>query len=89
MSIFQFWTCNGSPDFGLIPAGILECSAPTPIRLQRGDNTFGEVHIQAKHGHWIQKHASSVPELAWMRATSFLAETFTAIARGPQVLVPA
>lgn len=67
MSDFDFWTCNGSPDFGLIPAGVLGCPEPTPIRLQRGTTAWGAFHIQQKHWHWVQKHALSVPELAWSK----------------------
>lgn len=57
-----------SPDFGVIPTGvkgITEQSAP--IRLQRGDMTFGAHHIESKHGHWVRKHAANAQELVWKK----------------------
>ncbi len=67
MSAYDFWTYGGSKEFGLVPAGILDTTGPTPICLQRGDSSFGETHIRFNHGTWVNKHASSVAQLVWKK----------------------
>lgn len=67
MSQYDFWTVNGSADFGYMPVGVLGTVATLPIRLQRGTVKFGEIHIRRKHWHWGSKHAASVPELVWKK----------------------
>jgi hypothetical protein len=65
---YDYWLADGSPDFGLISAGVQGITdRPAPIRLQRGDPVFGAHHIESKHGHWVRKHAASAPELVWKK----------------------
>lgn len=65
---YDLWKADGSPDFGLLPTAVAGISeGPAPIRLQRGDNTFGACHIEERHGHWVRLHAASAPELVWTK----------------------
>lgn len=60
---------DGSPNFGILPMGVPDVTdEPAPIRLQRGNAaSFGAAHIDHKHGHWVGRHSTSVPELVWRK----------------------
>lgn len=65
---YDHWMVDGSPDFGIVPIAVGGLTdGPAPIRLQRGDVTFGAHHIEQKHGHWVKANAASVPELVWRK----------------------
>lgn len=53
---------------GFFPGGIIS-SIPEeiPIRLQRGDNSWGGIHIATKHGHWLDKQKLDVHEMVWLK----------------------
>ncbi|MDR5751289.1 MULTISPECIES: hypothetical protein [unclassified Caballeronia] len=62
----DFWTVNGSRDFGFIPAGLTPTAAEaTPVRLQRGDAQalWGYDHIWADHAPWVRNTGLSIPML--------------------------
>ncbi|HTQ35438.1 MAG TPA: hypothetical protein VMH77_00225 [Steroidobacteraceae bacterium] len=65
---YNFWLANGSPDFGLISGGVTGITDQTfPIRLQRGDLTFGATHIEQKHANWVRLQGLAAPELVWRK----------------------
>jgi hypothetical protein len=54
---YGFWTVDGSTDFGIMPAGIIPgVSGPVPIKFQSGNRKWGAMHIQERHGTWLQKY---------------------------------
>lgn len=64
----DFYAANGLIDFAYLPGG-LASFAPndTPIRLQRGDVSFGAFHIVKEHGHWLDIHKLDVAEMVWLK----------------------
>ncbi|MBB3227849.1 hypothetical protein FHW69_002481 [Luteibacter sp. Sphag1AF] len=62
----EFWTVNGSPDFGMMPAGSLPfLTEDAPIRLFLGDREWGAEHIKHRHGPWLKKCKRTVPQMLW------------------------
>lgn len=60
------WLVNGSPDFGLVPGGLIQaCPYAAPIWIYRGNRAWGWEHIDHKHGRWIQKNHRTVEDLIW------------------------
>lgn len=65
---YDFWLVNGQPDFGVIQGGVPGITdQDAPIRLQRGDASFGAHHIQTKHRRWVMTQQTSVPALVWKK----------------------
>ncbi len=60
------WLVDGSPNFGIFPAGLLaQIDAPTSIWLKVGNVAFGETHINERHGHWVARQLKTVPQLVF------------------------
>lgn len=62
----DFWTVNGSLDFGYIPGGLIPIATTrTPVRLQRGDRIglWGHDHILADHYRWVVEKGMTIPHL--------------------------
>jgi len=54
---YDFWLIDGSPNFAVIPAGVIpQLTENTPIRLQNGNTWFGARHILKRHRPWLVKH---------------------------------
>lgn len=66
---YDFWMADGSADFGVIVGGVKGITdLDAPIRLQRGDLTFGAIHIETKHGHWVKTQLkTTAPALVWQK----------------------
>jgi hypothetical protein len=59
---------GNSANFGVIAGGVKGITDQSaPIRLQRGDLTFGACHIDDRHGHWVRKMKCNTPELVWRK----------------------
>lgn len=70
----DFWTINNSIAFGMMPGGIINgINDPLPICLQRGQPTWGSVHISKRHGRFITQNSvgsppgHGVPWLIWKK----------------------
>ena len=58
---YSFWLVNGNKDWATIPQGIIQdFDYPLNIRLQPGNNAWGQKHIDKKHSVWLKKHGKSV-----------------------------
>lgn len=65
---YDFFACDGNDEFGVFPAGLVEgFDDPTPIKLQRGDRSWGARHIAIKHGVWLDKSKLEVHEMVWRK----------------------
>lgn len=51
----DFWLVNGSHNFGVVPAGVVDGVDELPIRLHVGTASYGCVHIE-KHRHKWPKY---------------------------------
>ena len=52
----DLWHVDGTPDFGVFPAGIIpEVAENLPIWLKVGTSAYGEKHIRMRHGHWVNR----------------------------------
>lgn len=78
----DFWLADGAQDFGWLRGGLVEgFNQPAPIRLHVGNAAFGQVHIDIRHGHWIQRQNTTTPELAWAKL-QYPAQLYEAIPVG-------
>ena len=62
------WLADGSPIFGYLaidPSNFE--SDQIPIFLKKGNFSFGSVHIEKKHHHWVRTTKMSVPELVYAK----------------------
>lgn len=65
---YDFYSSTDGIDIGVFPGGtISSIPDPLPIRLQRGDRTWGGLHIATKHGHWLKKQQLDVHEMVWLK----------------------
>lgn len=64
---YDFYSVNDTIDFAYMPIieGITDKTIP--IRLQRGDSSFGSTHIDYKHKAWLQKNKTTAPEMVWIK----------------------
>ncbi|MCP4702650.1 MAG: hypothetical protein GY862_38185 [Gammaproteobacteria bacterium] len=62
------WLVNDSIDWAVIPSGTIDgfCQ-DMPVRLQIGDPSWGQRHIENKHGHWLRKLGKSVAEVLYIK----------------------
>lgn len=78
----DFWLADGSSDFGWLPPGLIDgFDESAPIRLHVGNKAFGQVHIDAKHGHWVARQKTTTPELVWSKLQN-RAQIYEAIPMG-------
>ena len=64
----DLWLVDGSPEFAFFPGGVVQTVPnPLPIRLRVGTMAYGETHIRTKHGHWVTKFSTNVPELVYQK----------------------
>lgn len=66
----DYYLINGSPDFAVIPAGVIRgVDQEMPIRLPYGDTTFGAQHIISRHGKWVKDNEPNgcVATLVWQK----------------------
>ncbi|MFM9970587.1 MAG: hypothetical protein ACKVQK_19525 [Burkholderiales bacterium] len=64
----DFWTANGSREFGTFPGGVLVAAPkPTPICLQHGNRTHGALHIELDHSHWLKRIQMTVAQAVWVK----------------------
>jgi hypothetical protein len=62
----DLWHVDGTPHFSVMPANIsraIGSDTSIPIWLKVGTPAFGEKHILGRHGHWVERHNMTVPEL--------------------------
>ena len=65
-NLYDFYSCNGNDEFAIFPSGLVSgFDTPTPIKLQRGDASWGARHIATKHGVWLAKHKLEAHEMVW------------------------
>jgi hypothetical protein len=65
---YDFCSANGNHDLSIIPAGTLAVAATdAPVRLQRGDVTFGAIHVASRHGIWLDTYKKCVEEMIWLK----------------------
>lgn len=66
----DLWHADGSPNFSVMPANIsraIGSDTSIPIWLKVGTPAFGEKHILNRHGHWVNRHNMTVPELVYFK----------------------
>jgi hypothetical protein len=64
----DLWLVDGSPEFGWLSMTYVGLVAElAPIHLKVGDCSFGQLHIEQRHGHWVNKLKTTVPELVWSK----------------------
>jgi len=52
----DYWLVNGSRDFSIFPAGIIESiTNDIPIHLKVGNKFYGEMHIRNSHARWYKE----------------------------------
>lgn len=62
------WLADGSPIFGYLAIDPSNSeSDQLPIFLKKGNFSFGSVHIEKKHHHWVRTTKMSVPELVYAK----------------------
>lgn len=62
----HLWLVDNSPHFSHFPGGIIDgLNDPVPIWLYVGTLAYGEVHIKARHAHWVNKTKKTVPQLVY------------------------
>lgn len=65
---YDFYEFGGCDEFAIFPGGLIEgFDDPTPIKLQRGDMSWGARHIATKHSAWLTKNKLEVHELVWRK----------------------
>ena len=61
---YDFWLWSQQRDWAVIPAGTIRgFNEDLPIRLQTGTFSWGKVHIERRHGHWLNRLNRSLFEL--------------------------
>lgn len=65
---YGFWTVDGSTNFGTMPGGVFEgINEPLPIKLQVGNASWGAIHIDKKHGHWLVKNKQTAAGMLYRK----------------------
>lgn len=63
---YDFWLLSQQKDWAVIPSGVVKgFDEDLPIRLQTGNVTWGKVHIERRHGHWLQRLDRSLFQLLY------------------------
>jgi len=62
----DFYLADEQMDFGVMPAGIC-AQIELPIRLQRGDTSWGAEHIERKHKPWLVKSNLNAQQMVWTK----------------------
>jgi hypothetical protein len=67
-SPYDFYTSAGERDIGIFPGQLIpEVPDSIPVCLQRGDRSWGGIHIATKHGHWLDGQKLDVHEMVWLK----------------------
>ena len=52
----SFWLIDGSEDFAIIPGNTISgIPNDIPIKLNVGDQSFGERHVSIRHNLWVKR----------------------------------
>ena len=52
----SFWLIDGSQDFAIIPGNTISgIPNDIPIKLNVGDQSFGERHVSIRHNSWVKR----------------------------------
>lgn len=64
----DFWLIDGQKDWAIIPNGTINgFNQDLPVRLQVGDLSWGQKHIDNKHRHWLEKLNKSLADTLYLK----------------------
>lgn len=62
------WRVDGDQNFAWFPENLLpQVQVSIPIRLHIGNASFGQVHIEKRHGHWLRRLNTTATLLVWQQ----------------------